>query len=360
MANRSILDAKSGTQYHRKTLLSVSAMIIIGGLVLVYNSGKMFPMSSSAHPNNLASQFIYEVPLINRSDNITKMQQFDVSRALLNRLEIPPKNFVHLTKETLEDFAFVTGASENHFLESKGLVACIQQHFPDKKLVYYDLGLSVSNRQEIQNWCQVEMVTFPYSAYPEHVRDLHTYAFKPLIIQSLFKKYSGAIWMDSSIRFTADFRNVFAKVVERGGIYLPIDSGVPTFITTDTQIYQYLLPNNMTREKTFRQRGAGVMLVYRTEEAYWGILHWWFLCALQEHCIAPPGHEVHCGKWRKCYRNGWATCWAGCHRYDQTAINILYSNYFSAVGQINLLVTDPNITLKIKRTSRNPAAVQIC
>ncbi len=41
---------------------------------------------------------------------------------------------------------------------------------------------------KVQTWCQVEVVDFRFEDYPDHVKNLHTYAFKPLIVQVTWQK----------------------------------------------------------------------------------------------------------------------------------------------------------------------------
>ncbi len=92
-------------------------------------------------------------------------------------------------------------------------------------------------------------------------------------------------------------------------------------------MYDYLPPDSMERERHIPQKSAGMTIIYNTEAVYWAVLHWWHLCSLDENCIAPKGHKRDCSGFSKCIQNGTATCWHGCHRYDQSAINILYNAY---------------------------------
>ena len=65
------------------------------------------------------------------------------------------------------------------------------------------------------------------------------------------------------------------------------------------------------------------MLLYRTNEIYPNIIKWWVLCALDRKCIAPIMHRF-C-KWP----NGDKfNIFGECHKFDQSAINILLANLF--------------------------------
>ena len=60
-----------------------------------------------------------------------------------------PRNFINITEYDLTNFTFVTSSSSNHFKESLDMVAGVQHHFPDKKLIYYDLGLKPGQRKKV-------------------------------------------------------------------------------------------------------------------------------------------------------------------------------------------------------------------
>jgi len=55
-------------------------------------------------------------------------------------------------------------------------------------------------------------------------------------------------------------------------------------------------------------------------QLYDNVLGWWFLCALKRNCIAPT-------TMRGCQFHG-NRSYGNCHRFDQSAINILLANYF--------------------------------
>ena len=65
---------------------------------------------------------------------------------------------------------------------------------------------------------------------------------------------------------------------------------------------------------------AGVLVLVQVYER---VIRWWFLCALERDCIAPTT-DFHCR-----FDDGGRQQYGHCHRFDQSALNILLANYFS-------------------------------
>ena len=106
-----------------------------------------------------------------------------------------------MSKLEVEDFVFVTAASDNHFRELKSALAQLRFIGSQRLVLAYDLGLSDDNRKEVRlqehsvtilahlkrvfqlkSWFNVSVETFDASEFPNHVSNLETYAWKPLII----------------------------------------------------------------------------------------------------------------------------------------------------------------------------------
>ena len=129
-------------------------------------------------------------------------KEFNVPVNLTGRVDRLSRGpFVQLNANTLQDFALVTGASANHFKEALEAVALVQEFFPSRTLLFYDLGLKPEQVEEVgesrgqgsdvndvfvlqvKSWCGVEYVRFDFDLYPPHTRNLIIYAFKALIME---------------------------------------------------------------------------------------------------------------------------------------------------------------------------------
>ena len=75
----------------------------------------------------------------------------------------------------------MTYSSSNHFLESKVMLESVR-NISKQPIIYYDVGLTDLEVAELRNGCNIQVVKFPFEKYPEHVKNLHTYAFKSIIM----------------------------------------------------------------------------------------------------------------------------------------------------------------------------------
>jgi len=109
------------------------------------------------------------------------------------------------------------------------------------------------------------------------------------------------------------------EVFSSGGI-LTFDPGPHSnFEATHKEMYRFL-PISAQAAANTMQIGANSIYMVRTEEIYTRIIFWWVLCALREDCIAPT-RQLYCKFKAK-------DVYAECHRYDQSALNILMANHF--------------------------------
>eukprot|EP00731_Ephydatia_muelleri_P010040 Em0005g626a len=93
----------------------------------------------------------------------------------------------------------VTSLSSNHFAEGQDNFGSLQKYFPRTKIIVYDLGLTESERRQLTSYCNVELRNFPFEKYPDHVRDLQTYAFKPLVVSEVAREYEVILYGDASV-----------------------------------------------------------------------------------------------------------------------------------------------------------------
>ncbi|KHJ89021.1 hypothetical protein OESDEN_11168 [Oesophagostomum dentatum] len=111
------------------------------------------------------------------------------------------------------------------FVNKVWKIANVRGVWPQQKIIVYDLGLNASSAEDVKHpflastndkllksKCFVELRPFPFDRYPLYVRNLKEYRWKPLIIAFLLQmvlKEFGAVWyMDASVRWMSDSRDV--------------------------------------------------------------------------------------------------------------------------------------------------------
>jgi hypothetical protein len=246
---------------------------------------------------------------------------------LLNLITI--NNYANLT----EFPSFVTAFSNNHLGEGLRLIKHVAKYFPMKKLTVYDIGLSKEDVEIVRNKSNVLLKQFNFSAYPSYVKNLKQYRWKPLVIAQELLQHPAVLWMDSSVYW--ENGNIYEVLIRiRNGEISPWSFLEPcwhsTFAVTAPGMMDFF---NCSKERLYdRQLAANFMLVYKTPEIVQNVLKWWLLCALEPECMGPKGGEVDCRFPADSYKT-----YANCHRYDQSAINILlakatafrgYQNYY--------------------------------
>jgi len=88
-------------------------------------------------------------------------------------------------------------------------------------------------------------------------------------------------------------------------------------------------------------------------QVYDGVLRWWVLCALEQRCIAPIT-ELYCQFTER------QDQYAKCHRFDQSALNILLANHFNSSGNLYTTQLARPTLLRVARASKNKVRLFVC
>ena len=75
----------------------------------------------------------------------TQGNPFHVDKSVLLSIGFPLTEFVRLDEAILENFFFVMAANQRFASRSMEALAMLQRHFPKKKTIFFDLGLSTES-----------------------------------------------------------------------------------------------------------------------------------------------------------------------------------------------------------------------
>ena len=111
------------------------------------------------------------------------------------------------------------------------------------------------------------------------------------------------------------------RTVQKNGITLTRFTGHSTFAVTHPNMYNFIASRESIIKKETQFETSLIALV-NTKELFSEILQWWIRCSVTRDCIAPFGRTGRCQ-----FRDAF-TSYAECHRYDQSALNLLLLHHF--------------------------------
>jgi hypothetical protein len=209
----------------------------------------------------------------------------------------------------------VTAANQKYFDALQATVYQIHKYLPDYRLIIYDLGLTPKQYKLTLDNCNCEIRAFDpnnqYANISSHIKNLHTYSWKPLIIQEALRDYSTVIYIDSSIRFLSSDMRPIIDTLKRVGMLTQF-IGLRLTCYTDPKMFAWFGEEAESYEQFFTIE-ANILLFHQTFLTSL-IMKAWITCALYEDCIAPKGAKI-------------SGC-CGCHRFDQDAITIVNSYFY--------------------------------
>ena len=133
--------------------------------------------------------------------------------------------------------------------------------------------------------------------YPPHVyKQLHTHAYRPIMIQELLQYSNTILWLQIDQRFQSQnsFKNFIANHTSKSGISLwTKDNNVPTSSLTHPKMYHYLVKEKKSIENFNFQHmiELSAMLVTNDSDISAKVMKPWILCALIQDCIEPIGAQ---------------------------------------------------------------------
>ena len=169
------------------------------------------------------------------------------------------------------------------------------------------------------------------------------------------KEHSAVFYIDASVRFITNRTSfLIASLLQDCGIMLLSSSAYTTYEITDPGMYKYLPTDLPALKQQSQIAEANSLVYYNTKEVFDEILYWHFLCSLDPSCIAPPGSFALPHNPRS-----WISppVWAGIHRYDQSALNILLFNFLL---KRNMTMNIGERVLNVSRDDATPVKVNTC
>ena len=263
-------------------------------------------------------------PLLIENMKIVKEYTFNVSNVLLRQLKLDRNGIDDLSTQTGQKSSiptFVTGLSDNHYGEFLCFLEMVNKlkndKYPKLHLVVYNIGLSIKNLITINETCNCTVRNFPFEMYPQHVRHLRGFAWKPIIIQTVLQESDFVMWMDTSIRLKNT--DPYFQKAKRYGIQVLTGYGSIS-LRTHRHLFGALRENPCLFN--YPELQAGLVLITRSCLTLTYIMRPWVSCALQYGCMDIPNAENYydCSNERNI---------SSCHRSDQSVLGIILTRLFN-------------------------------
>ena len=274
----------------------------------------------------------------------------------LCRREVRHDERQHCVQLMLNRLVIATGFSSNHYYEGLNMIASVQTVMPEVKLIVYDLGMTSHQRATVLRMCGVELRTFDFTKYPQHVHDLFKYAWKPIIAYELVKDYEVVMWGDASVRLLKPLQEyILPYLLDIEVPFVGTKYNTPIVQMTHSGTLNYFI---MTRESMqgVPTLQGGCWVLWSTKKMK-ELMSRWADCALHEECIAPKGAQLHnCSE--KLLTASQEVDYCGCHRFDQSALNIILTQEFGK--EVYKTVFEHNKTFEVKYTNKSRYSVRYC
>nr|XP_022291817.1 uncharacterized protein LOC111103092 [Crassostrea virginica]XP_022291818.1 uncharacterized protein LOC111103092 [Crassostrea virginica]XP_022291819.1 uncharacterized protein LOC111103092 [Crassostrea virginica] len=249
---------------------------------------------------------------------------FNISSELMYQLKLDREGIEYLSAKTenaTKTPTFVTALSDNHYEEFMGFLRMMstlkRNNYSDLYLIVYNIGLSVKNKEAIREKCNCSVRNFPFEIFPQHVRHLRGFTWKPIIIQLVLQESDFVMWMDTSIRLK--HIDPYFKKAKRYGIQVLHGSGSIS-VRTHQRLFETL--NEKQCMFNYPEIQAGLIIITRSCLTLTYIMRPWVSCALQYGCMDIPNAE----NYYDC-TNEWKL--SSCHRSDQSVLGIILTRLFN-------------------------------
>lgn len=265
--------------------------------------------------------------------------RFSVPEAYFQNLSLDGKGIKALSTSDRNSTipVLATGLSSNHFKEFLTNMKYNSQHllktFPSMEVVVFDLGLKQLEKDHILKlYSNFTIRKFPFEKFPDHVRRLKNYCWKPLAIQMVLQDYDFVYWTDTSVKtFSKTAELLFQRAVHFG-----VQGGTPvlarkfpkkdfqTTITGRTSSIMFKLLDEDPCMYRYPEISGGWNVIKRSDFTLKYIMRPWVSCALQYGCMEFPNSSklLYCPIGKE-FKVG------SCHRYDQSVLGILLTRLFN-------------------------------
>lgn len=128
-------------------------------------------------------------------------------------------------------------------------------------------------------------------------------------------------WINPTSRLINTLNALVEKSDKNGILLIGTEEVHSSNAVTSPAMLKYI-PTDQKKFKVSSHITMSAMILHNRPEVQDSLMRPWMACAIEQECMAPTG-----SKW-KCYFDFTGLEHAKCHRYDESALNLLLKNRF--------------------------------
>lgn len=233
--------------------------------------------------------------------------------------------------EATQPLIVTSAISSDHFQEWKGMFESVRRYFGEYvPVVVFDLGLEEIQKKTLESEFFLFVVRFRFEVYPEHYKNLLTYAWKPECVREVTTAIHAdvIVWSDASGRAVPGASaNYLLNHINQNRFGVAVAPSVGMHIQwqyTHPGMYKYFSAQFSPYEKMVFRPATVAAFVPKHKGAKLFIDRW-IACARVQECISPAGSSPF-----GCPQNVNFTPAMPCHRFDQAILAFLLVDCFYA------------------------------
>ena len=203
------------------------------------------------------------------------------------------------------DFVVVTGASSSFFDRAVNLVGSLHHWAPNVRIIFYDLGLSRLQADDVSTWEDVEMRKFPTGQYGQHVHTNETltrngalgaYSWRAPILLNVSAEHQCMLWLDSGIEVRGPLTSIIGHIAVDGHFFVTNGWPSPNKFTHPAVIKwfgleedeHFYLPDPAGGHRNEIEACGGIQGYRRDSVMRAQVLTRYDRCLMDPACAAPP------------------------------------------------------------------------
>ncbi|KAK3604456.1 hypothetical protein CHS0354_015630 [Potamilus streckersoni] len=245
----------------------------------------------------------------------------------LNPLQLEQQHILTNRKTGVDDDdhelpPIITAVRQSTMEAVMQLISSIQNYLPGRKVYVYDLDLNKFQKKQLVAICGVRVRLFMKDLFPNYISNYNDYHWRPLVIQTALAEFGHIFWINPTYQLiSAELAPLVHDSHEKGVAVIAQSVSYSTFSVTHPEMLKFIKTDKA--KLTYHPHlEIFAMMIHNTPEVHENIMKLFTACALEKACLAPDGAKWQC-QWDFTGRKH-----ANCHRYDESALNILLKNMF--------------------------------